>query len=480
MLASTLASPPDGHQTAYSLFGAFAAAGDPLALGHQVLDYSFADAPVDWRAAGTWMPTNRWSCSSHWSFLGGWSRGDAALWHKQRFTGDQLFEAFVATKMEYPRERQVYWHGERERDYAITICGDGQDPHSGYAGIYGADQSFSTPDKRSVLLRNGVEVGSAPFTPPTDGEGHTAWFHLELRKYGNTVEFWVRDQLAVRFVDPQPLEGGVPAVWTSDNAMAVARARICFANPAQARDDTQVSLDDSWYPCWADIGRPLTIAFPHAAASSGQPVHLSVKAREIPGAEHAVPQVQGMQVTLTPQVAGDHWYEIRAGDGTAQSPPFHLTFPVFTPSLKRDDSHAVVLYRFDEGQGNVIKDHGAGAPADLIIPDKAPVAWRTGQGLWLHGWGPIQTAGGVPKLMALAQHNAATLEAWIDTDTVCPPTDWLGGLLAWERPREERNIVIAHMCYHLVVMPAGTTFEPWHGGAGSRKIASAAGCCTWR
>ena len=202
MLAIADSVPAAGHLTAYSLSGVFSQSGDALALGHNVLDYSFADAPVDWLAAGTWMPTNRWACSSHWSFLGGWSRGDAVLWHKERFSGAQFFEAFMATKMEYPRERQVYWHSERERDFAITICGDGHDPRSGYAGIFGDDQCFATAEKRTVLLRNGVEVGSAPFLASSVEYGHTAWFHLELRKNGATVEFWVGGQLAVRYTDP--------------------------------------------------------------------------------------------------------------------------------------------------------------------------------------------------------------------------------------------------------------------------------------
>ena len=192
---------------------------------------------------------------------------------------------------------------------------------------------------------------------------------------------------------------------------------------------------------------------------------LLVTPRQLPAGETAVADVRQTQVTLTPRVAGNHWYQITASDGTTQSPPFHLTLPVFTPALGRDDSHAVVLYRFDEGRGNLVKDHGAGTPADLLIPAGAPVRWQPAQGLWVHGLGPIQTAGGVRKLMALAQQHAATIEAWIDTDTLCPPTDWLGGLLAWELPNEQRNFAVAHLCYYLTVMPEGATFAPNTGGA---------------
>jgi hypothetical protein len=97
--------PLAGNRVAYGAAGCLANVKDALALGRNVLDYSFDDAPVDWLAEGAWMPTTRWSCTPHWSYLGGWSRGEAVLWHKQRFTGDQSLQAYVAPKMEYPRER---------------------------------------------------------------------------------------------------------------------------------------------------------------------------------------------------------------------------------------------------------------------------------------------------------------------------------------------------------------------------------------
>ncbi|MEI6520768.1 MAG: hypothetical protein WCO98_12135, partial [bacterium] len=99
-----------GLRPAYSASGCFTLTDDVLAIGHNLLDYSFADAPTDWLTEGTWMPTTRWSCSNQWSFLGGWSRGDAAIWHKKRFTGDQFLDAYLGIKMEYPRERDTYWN----------------------------------------------------------------------------------------------------------------------------------------------------------------------------------------------------------------------------------------------------------------------------------------------------------------------------------------------------------------------------------
>jgi len=463
VLSAEDATPLPGHQTAYAATGAVTRSGEALALGHHLLDYSFADAPVDWLADGTWMPTNRWSCSSQWSFLGGWSPGDAVLWHKDRFAGDQLFEAYVAEKMEYPRQRRTYWADDRFSDYALTICGDGHDPRSGYAGIFAAARSVDAHDRRTVLLRNGVEVGSVLIPPPDSGLGHTAWYHLQLFKHGAVVELWVNGARAVTFTDPAPIDGGVPAVWTTDNGIAVARARLCYANPPVARVDPRVTIDDPGYPTWANVGQPLTLDFPHACSSSGQPVTLAVTARQAPAAEPALPAVKGTRVTFTPRAPGTHWYQITARDGAVSSPAFHLLLPAFTPSLGRDDTHAVVLYRFDEGRGTVVKDHGAGAPADLVIPATAPVAWKSGQGLWVHGPGPIQTAGGVAKLMALAEKKAATIELWLDADTLYTPTDWVAGLLAWELPHEQRNFAIAQYNFYLAVATPGVTFEPSQG-----------------
>ena len=169
------------------------------------------------------LPRRRWIGSSkapgwkpragpaapQWSFLAGWSRGDTVLWHKERITGDQSFEAFVGPKMEYPRERDIY--DNRYRNFSITICSDGHDPRSGYAGIYGApDAAGKVPNQRAVLLRNGVEVASTALSVPGRSTSHRHWFEVELRKKGATVEFWVEGKSLLSYTDPNPIDGGVP------------------------------------------------------------------------------------------------------------------------------------------------------------------------------------------------------------------------------------------------------------------------------
>jgi hypothetical protein len=452
-----------GLRPAYGAGGSLAKIGDVLVLGRNLLDYTFTDAPVDWTSEGAWMATTRWSCSDQWSFLGGWSRGDAVLWHKQRFTGDQTFEAFVAPKMEYPREDETYW--TRFRDLGITICGDGRDPRTGYTGIVGVPDAGGNPNRRSVLMRNGQIVATSGRRFPIADAGHTMWFDLMLRKRGNTVEFWIEGRLEMQFTDDRPIDGGVPGVLAVNNGIAVARARLAFANPPAPRTDPQLTLDDPWYPAWANVGRPLLLDFPHAFATTGKPVRLEVAPRAVPEAEKAAPAVDGTRVSITPKSPGKHWYQVRASDGKYASPAFHISLPVFTPDLGRDDSRALVLYRFDEGEGNVIRDHGSGPAADLVIPDDAPVARLPGQGITIHGPGRIMTKEGVAKLMAVAEKKACSIELWIAPDTMYPPTYWLGGLLEWGQPKEQRNFAVAHLWWDLLLSPHGATFHPWRGRA---------------
>jgi hypothetical protein len=475
VLQATDKAPLPGLRAAYRIVGGMGAVQDLLLLGRNLRDYTFADAPVDWLAEGAWMPTTRWSCSPRWSFLGGWSRGDAVLWHKARFTGDQYVEAWLAPKMEYPRERQTYEY--HYRDFGLTICGDGHHPRSGYTLIYGAPDSFGLMNQRTVLLRNGIEVASRPRGMKSHREGgHTAWYPVSLRKRGAVIEAVAGRDIVLSYTDPAPLDGGVPAVWTTDNGVAVARVRLVHANPPQPRTDPQVALDSPWSPEWVEAGAPLTLDFPRAFATSGKPLALTVTTRQAPAGE-AAPVVAGHAVTLTPTQTGEHWYEVRAGDGTTQSPAYHAAFTVFNPTLGRDDSHALVLYRFDEGSGAVIHDRAPlGPPADLTIPERSAARWLPGQGLTLREANYITTASNVPKLMAIKARNACTAEFWIAPDTVYPPSEWMGYLLAWEKPNDPaHNFAVGHISTHPLLIPNGTVFVPQINGYSLLKQ----GACLW-
>ena len=453
LLEANDGNPPAGLRPAYCGYGCFADVRDIRVIGRNTLDYTFTEAPTDWTTQGTWMPSVRWACSPQWSFLGGWSRGDAALWHKTRITGDQSFKAFVGPKMEYPRERIIYDY--HNHDFGVTICGDGHNPRTGYSAIYGAPGADGTPNQRTILLRNGVEVASTDTaTVPSRGTSHRQWFDLCLRKRGNLVVFALAGKDLLTYQDPNPIVGGVPAVWTTDNGMMLARARIDFATPPQPRVEPTVVIDEPWYPEWANVGHPLVLDFPHRWSTSGQPVHLEVVPRNVPAGSDSALNTEKGRVTLTPRALGDYWYQIDATDGTTRSQAFHLAVPAYDPAQGRDDSHALVLYRFDEGKGAVVHDKSAAAPAaDIVIPADAPVEWLPGRGLTLHGAVTMQTANGVKKLLEIAVRKACTLEVWISTDTLYPPSAWSGCLLTWEKAVDHQNFALLHQSSALTVDP---------------------------
>jgi len=456
---------PTGLRPAYRAEGCFAFVRDVIVLGRNMRDYTFADAPVDWMSTGTWMPTTRWSCAPQWSFLAGWSRGYAMLSYKDRVVGDQTFETFVGLKMEYPRERDIY--DNRYRDLGISICSDGVNPLTGYSGAWLVPmpgEFTSMPDgrkvarKRTILYRNGVEVSGvdvAPYEMPERGIDHRNWFELALHKRGDTVELWVRDKPVLTYKDPKPLDGGVPGLWTYDNGFSVARARLMYANTPEPRTDSHVILEEPWYPEWAEVGKTLSLHFEDSWSTAGKPLTFKITPKLVPDGEKNTPTIDEMKVGFNPSRIGEYWYQITASDGSVTSAPYHLAMKTFDPSIKRDDSHTLLLYRFDEGKGDVVKDHAAiGPPAD-IMTKTANTTWLPGQGVTLRGANPMMTKTGVPKLMAIAKNRACTIETWVSTDTIYTPTGWAGCILAWENTLDKRNFAFGHNTQNLITTPYG-------------------------
>ena len=177
-------------------------------MGDQYRDYTFTEAPVDWRSEGDWMPTVRWACQPQWSFYSGWSRGDAVLWQKQYFTGDHSIQVYLGFKMEYPRERAIYEEPDHYHDVNITICGDGHDPRSGYAMLSGQSDEYGRPSMVTILLRNGVEVQRVNASVFGFGMGHRSWHDVELRMRGDVIEGLVDGAVLIRYRDASPLPGG--------------------------------------------------------------------------------------------------------------------------------------------------------------------------------------------------------------------------------------------------------------------------------
>ncbi len=422
--------PITGLKPAYHVDTAFIPTSDVLVIGENNQDYVFTGAPADWVNEGTWEATTRWSCAPQWSFLAGWGASDVALWHKKIFTGDQLLQAFIGVKMEYPYQREIY--DNRYRNLGITICGDGKNPRSGYSVIYGAaSKDGATQNSRTVLMRNGVEVAESAVKMPGRNEAHNIWFDLELRKHGAVIEFWLGGALLLTYNDPNPINGGVPAVWTYDNGISVARVRLNYANTPVARNDIRVQIDQPEYGNWVNIGETININFPRLCSSSGRKVNLQIKKHAAPAeeAEDAV-KVVGNSIAFTPKVIGDHWYEITGVDGDVVSAPFNLIITAFDKTKVVDNSHALYLYNFDAGSGNKIVDVSPIAPAlNINIPTNSKAEWYKG-GLRLSSSTPLVSIGTTTKLQAIEKSKQMSVEVWFLPDTLYPnndlPEKWFG------------------------------------------------------
>jgi len=191
-----------------------------------LLDYTFSVAPTDWHAErGVWEITDRWACFPGWSWLGGTQDLAPTLWSKRVFEGDLTLEFYAAIRMDR-RDAGGYSHPS---DINATICGDGKNLCSGYNFIYAG-----WGNTRSALWRGAKEVQAnerARFDNPTSGntEGfHRHWFYVRIERQGQQVRTFVDDQPIAAYTDNDPLPGGRIALWTYNNGLIIARARVWY------------------------------------------------------------------------------------------------------------------------------------------------------------------------------------------------------------------------------------------------------------
>ena len=481
-------APLAGLTPGYSATGALQNVEQVMVIGEGIQDYFFADAPVDWIARGAWLPTIRWACSPNWSFLSGWGRGDTALFHKSSIRGNQAIHAYVGVNMEYSRESEGY--GKRFRDLAVSLCSDGVSPRSGYAGIF---PYIAAPNAAPAIaiLRNGVVVASQVLTDeqtPDRITSHQTWFELELSKQEGQLHFsasWLRKlddqqrmQATISYTDPQPLTEGIPAVWTHNNCISVARVRLRHAEALQPATKPKVLLGHPWYPEWANLHEPLSVDFTARVWSTGsQNLSFTVKAMSVPPGNDGAMAIRDLNAVITPQVAArpgvedpraarEHWYAITAGDTTAYSSPFHISVQVYDPTIGRDDAKALALYRFNEGAGSIVKDQSKATPAlDLVIANRGDTKersadWLPGQGLTLARDSVVISAMPADKLLALNESKEGSVEFWVSSETFFPnveATNWIACLLSWDDLNNaggaRRNITVAQYVEALAIIP---------------------------
>ena len=229
------------HRIGWSAEGAVLSAKDIQLYSQNVANYTFMQAPTDWRiGSGIWEVTNRWQCDPRWAFFSGRSNLLAALWNKRPLRGDFSVEYYVANMMDRSRDQPgtAYHYAH---DFDVTVCADGNDLTSGYSVVFGG---FG--NKFTGIYRKGEQ-----WAVPTDEarvlinqQGHHhLWHHVMVTREGRMLSLYIDGKLVVAREDTEPLDGLYWALWTRNNGILVARVRV-----AAEELGTRSSPNITWQP----------------------------------------------------------------------------------------------------------------------------------------------------------------------------------------------------------------------------------------
>ena len=190
-----------------------------------LIDETFSIAPTRWRSTrGVWQVTARWPCSPGWAWFGGTQHRFPTLWSKGSFEGNMVIEVFAAIKM---KERGNPY--PNPRDINVSFCADGWNVGSGYSFLLaGWKNSASGLLKKGTLIATNPDFVFKKVSTLNFAGFHRHWFHIRILKFGGHIACYVDRQLAVQWQDPQPINSGRVAIWTVDNGVLVARARIWY------------------------------------------------------------------------------------------------------------------------------------------------------------------------------------------------------------------------------------------------------------
>jgi len=236
-------SPLDGRRVGFKA-GGFSQLPTIGVWRNRVYDCLFENAPADWEKVAEWEVTNRFACDPRWSHMSGQSPQAAILWNKYEFSGDQTLEFYAGMRMQVGLPMSY----PRVGDINAAICSDGRSLFSGYTFILQAwDPEWS--ERWTRILRRGEVVAETEqqFIPrvrlgynwsagwrlpvPWIAEGrpvHGAWYYIKVQKTGGRLQCYVDNRLALVYDDPDPLPGGKVALWTYNDAVMLARARIGY------------------------------------------------------------------------------------------------------------------------------------------------------------------------------------------------------------------------------------------------------------
>ncbi len=241
----------------------------------------FEEAPADWVwLDGAFRMDARWACQNQWNFLACGSTAVPMIVSKRRFAGDQFHEYFISQRPVMPwdagdasfrydpaadRENKFQtlianegWYVRR--DLNVSFCGNGRDPLSGYAVLFGANDNRET-----CLVRQGQVVAQTTDpsflfpTQPGFGVVHYFWRRIAVWKAGPRVRVWIDDRPVFDYTDPAPLAGGHLAFWSVRNGFAVTKASSMAEEtgwePAVLSVPPVAPATHGWHPLHTDALR---------------------------------------------------------------------------------------------------------------------------------------------------------------------------------------------------------------------------------
>ena len=214
-----------------------------------VMDYVFETAPWEWSQTGLWEVTNRFACYPIWAHLNGRSLAAIILWSKFDYQGDVTVEFYAGLRM---RQDTDMWREQpgsypRQGDLNAALMADGRRLDSGYNFIACAWDSYWS-ERWTRILRGQATVAQTdqhvlprtrkgphdrPFAVawmPRQGERpvHGAWYYLKARKHGSELSYWCDGHRILAHHDPEPLRAGRVALWSQNNSIVLARAKISY------------------------------------------------------------------------------------------------------------------------------------------------------------------------------------------------------------------------------------------------------------
>ncbi len=252
-----------GQAGARAMGGWWLAKKELSVSGSNLLDETFARAPVEWRAAtGRWEVASRWKCDPEYTWLlGRRRRGVARLDLKRPVPGDFRLDAHFAMAM---AERCAPFY-DFPTNLSVALSSDPRNPAAGYVLAFGGI------DAPSRILRNGkvVAEGRSLIRPDARAAGggggiHSHWSHMRVVRKGKSLILYGDGEKLCSFTDTKPLAGADNlSLWTrGDNGVTLARFRLEAARPLGARRSPFTSEKP---------GKPLPLpdAFKHFANRDG-------------------------------------------------------------------------------------------------------------------------------------------------------------------------------------------------------------------